>query len=73
MADISSVSLNTTPQGIGDMPRSSTIPTGIAQSGLISTTSHASDCFVNQQFSAKLQAFLIGYSNAVFSYYSIYE
>lgn len=56
-----------------NLPRSSSIPGGIIQQGLISTTSLASDCFVKQKFSGKLQAYLIGYVNSIYSYYSVYK
>jgi hypothetical protein len=39
----------------------------------MSRTSAAEDCFIGQQFSNKLQAFMVGYVNAVFSDYSIFE
>lgn len=55
------------------MPRTSTIPGTIVQAGLMSETSNASDCFIQQQFSAKLQAFMIGYVNSIYSYYSVYK
>lgn len=57
----------------GDMPRSTLVPTGILQANLISPTSLASDCFVKQQFSAKLQGFLVGYVNSIYSNYSVYS
>ena len=41
--------------------------------GVISDTSSAAECFVNQRFSAKLQAFLIGYVGSVTSDKSIFE
>lgn len=73
MATDNTVSLDSSPLPSGGMPRSSVIPTSIAQSGLMSTTSKASDCFINQKFSGKLQAFLIGYVNTIYSYYSVYK
>ena len=48
------------------------IPTNIVHSGLISKTCVSSDCFIDQQFSNKLQAFLIGYVNSIYSNYSVY-
>jgi hypothetical protein len=38
----------------------------------MSTTSVAAECFVNQRFSRKLQAFLISYNGSVFSGDPIY-
>lgn len=55
------------------MPRSSGIPSNIIESNLLSTTSFADECFVGQQFSNKLQAFLIGYVNSIYSNYSVYK
>lgn len=55
------------------MPRNSGIPSAIIEEGLLSDTSIARDCFVYQDFSNKLQAFLVGYVNEVFSNYSIYK
>lgn len=57
----------------GGLPRSVNIPTNIWQGGMMSDTSWADDCFVNQKFSAKLQAYMIGYANAVYSNYNIYQ
>jgi hypothetical protein len=50
--------------------RTSLIPTGLAKK--MSTTSLANECFVNQRFSGKLQAFLIGYNNSIYSEHSVY-
>jgi len=58
-------------QSPGDLPRSVLIPTNIAESGLISDTSLAKDCFVYQKFSGKLQVYMIGYVNGVYSRYSV--
>jgi hypothetical protein len=55
------------------MPRSSGIPSAIIEEGLLSDTSVARKCFVYQDFSNKLQAFLVGYVNEAFSNYSIYK
>lgn len=55
------------------LPRSVNIPTNIKNQGLMSDTSWADDCFVGQKFSAKLQAYLIGYVNAIYSNYSVYQ
>lgn len=55
------------------MPRNSGVPSAIIERGLLSDTSIARDCFVYQDFSNKLQAFLVGYVNEAFSNYSIYK
>jgi hypothetical protein len=55
------------------IPRSSDIPSAIIDNGLLSETSLASDCFINQRFSNKLQAFLIGYVDSIYSNYSVYK
>jgi hypothetical protein len=72
MAD-STVTLNPSSMSVGDMPRTAQIPIGIAMSGLMSNTSSAASCFIDQQFSAKLQAFMIGYVNSIYSDYSVYK
>lgn len=51
------------------MPMIQTLPTNVLKS--MSTTSSAPECFVNQRFSAKLQAFLISYVNSVYSDYPV--
>lgn len=48
-----------------------TIPTNVASS--LSQTSDALECFTNQQFSARLQAYLASYVLAVDSYYSLFS
>lgn len=55
------------------MPRFSGVPSAIIEGGLLSNTCVARECFVNQNFSNKLQAFLVGYVNEIFSDYSIYK
>lgn len=50
--------------------RSSMIPSGLAKK--ISNTSQANECFVNQRFSGRMQAFLIGYNNSIYSEHSVY-
>jgi len=55
------------------MPRNSGIPSAIIEGGLLSDTSVARDCFVYQDFSNKLQAFLVGYVNEALSNYSVYK
>jgi len=56
----------------GGLPRSVNIPSNIAQSGIMSDTSWADDCFIYQKFSSRLQAYMIGYVNAIYSNYSVY-
>jgi hypothetical protein len=56
----------------GGLPRSVNIPTNIYQSGMLSDTSWADDCFVMQKFYDRLQAYMIGYVNSVYSNYSVY-
>ena len=55
------------------LPRYNLIPTNILEARLMSDTSLATNCFAYQRFSGKLQAFLIGYVNQVYSDYPIYE
>lgn len=69
MADLN---LNTTPIDTG-APRSVNIPAGITDNNLLSGTSAAYTCFVNQKFSNKLQVYLIGYVNSIYSNYSVYK
>lgn len=54
-------------------PRDVNIPSAITNAKLMSTTSLAPDCFVGQKFSNKLQAYLIGYVNSIYSDYSVYQ
>jgi hypothetical protein len=54
----------------GGLPRSVNIPTNI--SSMLSGTSWADDCFVYQKFAEKLQAYLIGYVNAIYSDHNVY-
>lgn len=54
------------------IPAVQTIPTNIRAPGVMSDTSSAPQCFINQRFSAKLQAFLVGYASSVYSNYPIY-
>lgn len=61
---------NTTTPG---MSRSNSIPSNISAAGLLSPTSIAAQCFVYQQFSSKLQAFMIGYVNSIYSDYSVFK
>ena len=48
------------------------LPINIMESGLMSDTSMAGQCFINQRFSAQLQAFMVSYTNSVYSNYPIY-
>lgn len=60
--------------GTVDMPgmgRKSSVPEAI-YNNYLSTTSRAADCFVNQRFSAKLQAYLVGYVAGLTTGRSIY-
>lgn len=54
------------------LPVTQAIPTNIRDSGLMSITSSAPECFVNQRFSAKLQAFMVSYVQMVNSTYAIH-
>ena len=49
------------------------IPTAVVNANLLSETSRAADCFIEQRFSNKLQAFLLGYVNSTISYFSVYK
>jgi hypothetical protein len=55
------------------LPRSSNLPSNIVDNNMMSSTSIASDCFIKQQFSNKLQAYMIGYVNSIYSNYSVYK
>lgn len=65
--------MNETAKVDSGLPRGSNIPSSIIEKGLLSETCLAKDCFVDQKFSNKLQAFLVGYVNTAFSNYSIYK
>lgn len=54
------------------LPAVQSIPTNMREAGVMAPDSSAVNCFVNQQFSQKLQAFMISYVNMTFSNYSIY-
>lgn len=56
----------------GGLTRVQSLPTNMRAPGVMSDTSSAPECFVNQRYSAKLQAFLIGYVNAIYSDPAIY-
>ena len=53
------------------IPSVSILPTNLMKAGILSSTSSAPECFINQRFSSKLQAFLIDYVNSISSDYSI--
>lgn len=53
--------------------QTSKIPTNIASSGNLSSTSDALTCFREQQFSQKLQVFLVSYVMSTTSYYAVYK
>jgi hypothetical protein len=55
------------------LPRDVNVPSTIINSDLLSVTSLASDCFIKQKFSRKLQAYMIGYVNSIYSDYSVYK
>ena len=54
------------------LPAVQSIPTNMREAGVMAKDSGAANCFVNQQFSEKLQAFMISYVNMTVSNYSIY-
>lgn len=58
---------------IAGMPRTVNIPTNIVNQKLMSETSIAAQCFIYQNFSNKLQAYMIGYVNSIMSNYSVYK
>lgn len=73
---ISSVStvLTENMTGTVDMPglsRTASIPSNIREN-LLSPTSKAADCFVNQYFSAKLQGYMVGYVSTIMSGKGVY-
>jgi hypothetical protein len=49
------------------------IPTKIIENNLLSTTSEAYKCFVEQQLCANLQAYLVNYVASVSSLYPVYS
>lgn len=73
MSDYANFDFSTLGETIAGLPRSVNIPMGVAQSGLLSTTSTAADVFAGQKFSSKLQAYLVGYVNSIYSDYSVYD
>lgn len=54
------------------MPAVQHLPTNTRSPGVMSTTSSAPECFINQRFSAQLQAFMISYVNSIHSNYPVY-
>ncbi len=48
------------------------IPTKIMEQNLLSETSEACECFVEQKFSADLQSFMINYVISVSGIYAVY-
>ncbi len=55
-----------------NLERGQYIPMAIQEQNLISTNSEAAVCFVQQQFSGKLQTFMINYVISVSGLYSVY-
>lgn len=53
-------------------PRGHLIPTNMRTAGVMSDTSLAAECYVNQRFSSKLQAYLISYVNTTYQEFPIY-
>ena len=50
--------------------RESMVPENIRN--MLSDTSDAAECFVNQRFSNRLQIFLVGYNNNIYTEHSPY-
>jgi len=55
------------------LPAVASIPTNIMNPGVLSNTSSAPECFANQRFSNKLQAYLVSYVNSIASTHPIFE
>jgi hypothetical protein len=55
------------------LPAVQTLPTNMRVAGVMSDTSSAPECFINQRFSGKLQAFMISYVNSISSSYAVFE
>lgn len=53
------------------LERSNIVPTSILSQDLMSPTSEAYECFVDQVFCGNLQTYLINYVLSVSSYYSV--
>jgi len=56
----------------GGSPQVVSIPSNLRAQNVMSDTSSAPECFINQRFSAKLQAFMIGYVGSTYSNYAVY-
>ena len=52
------------------LPAVASIPTNIMNPGVLSS---APECFANQRFSNKLQAYLVSYVNSIASTHPIFE
>jgi hypothetical protein len=55
--------------GVPGASRQNLIPENVR--GLINSTSNADECFINQRFSGKMQAFLVGYVSNITSGYGV--
>lgn len=55
------------------LPAVEPLPTNMRNPGVMSETSSAPECYVNQRMSAKLQAFMISYVNSISSTYPVFE
>lgn len=64
-------SVPVTESAYSGLPAVQQVPTNILSSGLLSPTSSALECFVDQRFSSQMQAFLISYSNSINANYPI--
>jgi hypothetical protein len=63
--------ISTSSLAVGVQTGAELIPTNAAP--VLSSTSDALACFSQQQFSAKLQTYLVSYVMAVGGYYSLYS
>lgn len=68
MADLATVGA-----GSQDLRSGFNIPTKILENNLLSVTSQAHLCFVEQKFSASLQAFLVDYVISISGEQSVYS
>lgn len=66
------MSTPTTLSAYSGLPAVQSIPTNMMEAGIMADDSSAANCFTNQQFSQKLQAFMISYVNMTVSNYAIY-
>jgi len=55
------------------LTRGDSVPSNIINEDLLSPDSIASNCFINQSLSRKLQIYLVGYVNSIYSNYSVYK